>query len=126
MLEGEVIPVRNDLGDVLTTVDLVDDTRQRSGLTETQRSWRVDITPYEHRQVGVGIDPETGASVDFSTWVSPEWLSTQMWQEAEVATASPPSSHEVSADTRRIVGEQVADKLVDGVVALFLEGFVDP
>lgn len=109
--DGEVFtygygsPVVNDAGDVLSPLRVSDDTAEREGLGATERSWQVQLWPYQHREQGVGVDPETQASVDFATWVSPEWVATQIGQQAEVEAGVAPGYVEVSADVTEVQGE---------------------
>lgn len=109
-LEGRMIPVRDAAGQVLAAPVMVDDTDERVGLSETQRSWQVVMEPYLYRQEGVGVDPDTGASVDFECWQSPEWLATQVSQEAEVQRGAEPVYEDITGDTLVIEGEHAADK----------------
>lgn len=102
-LEGRMIPVTDDAGNILSTVALRDDSHERPDLSETQRSWAVSLQPYQHRQ-----DLEGGVS--FETWTSPEWLMTQVSQEAEVAEGAEPVYHDFSSDALLVTGEQAASK----------------
>ncbi|MEN6641978.1 MAG: hypothetical protein ABFE08_05990 [Armatimonadia bacterium] len=109
-LEGRMIPVVDDAGAMLSAPLLLDDSLAREGLTETQRSWQVQMAPHRHIEEGVGVDPDTGQAVDFETWVSPEWLATQVAQEAEVAKCAAPVYHDLSTDAIAVHGEHAQDK----------------
>lgn len=110
-IEGRTVPVRDDDGRVLTDVEVVDDTAEREGLGATQRSWRVRIVPHLHYEGDVGTDPDTGEDVEFSTWVSPEWLTTHMWQAAEVQSDEGVPCADVSGEAMAVSGERTAELL---------------
>lgn len=107
---GRTIPVRGADGEILTWVDTVDDTAEREGLTATQRSWRVQMWPYQHREQGVGTDPDTQETVDFATWVSPEWIAVQSGQFAEVEAQTVPTATEITGDLEELSGDQGAEE----------------
>jgi len=109
-LEGRMIPVRDAQGLVLGAPVIVDDTAERPGLTETERSWKVVMEPCRYRQENVGLDPESGEAVSFETWQSPEWLVSQVSQQAEVVRGPEPVYEDLSADAILIDGEHTVDK----------------
>ena len=51
----------------------------------------------------MGTDPDTGQDVEFSTWVSPEWLATQVVQDAEVETDAGLEGQDISGDVAAVV-----------------------
>lgn len=110
-VEGRSIPVIDDAGQVLAGVEVTDDTAEREGLGVTQRSWRVRMMPHLHYEGEVGTDPDTGEAVEFSTWVSPEWLATHMWQEAQVEVDEGLESADISGDVIAVSGERTDDLL---------------
>ncbi|MBU0606478.1 MAG: hypothetical protein KKI08_01275, partial [Armatimonadetes bacterium] len=110
LVEGRMIPVFDNDLQILSTPIIIDDTATREGLSETERSWKVQINPFRYRQEGVGIDPETEQPVDFETWLSPEWLSAQVVQAAELTEAGEPVYADLSADALAVEGEHAADK----------------
>jgi hypothetical protein len=110
LVEGRMIPVMDDDHAVLATPVIIDDTAGREGLSETERSWQVQINPYRHHEEEVGVDPDTGEQVDFETWVSPEWLTAQVAQAAELTPVGEPAYQELSADALAVEGEHAADK----------------
>jgi len=108
--EGRMIPVFDDKLRVLSTPIIIDDSAERPGLSETERSWKVQINPFRYRQEGVGVDPETQQAVGFETWLSPEWLSAQVVQAAELTAGGEPVYHDLSADALAAEGEHASDK----------------
>jgi hypothetical protein len=110
VLEGRMIPVCDDDLQILSTPIIIDDTLTRAGLSETERSWKVQLNPFRFRQEAVGTDPDTGEPVDFETWLSPEWLSAQMGQAAEVTTPGESVYTDLSADAVAVTGEHAADR----------------
>lgn len=109
-LEGRMLPVMDDLGQILAAPTVADDAAARTDLTATQRAWKVTLAPYQYQQESVGTDPDTGQAVDFKCSLSPEWLATQVSQEAEVALGPEPVYHDLSADAIVVAGEHAADK----------------
>lgn len=109
-VEGRMLPVWNEAGQIVAAPTVSDDTEQRLGLSATERSWKVEIAPHLYRQESVGTDPETGETVAFETWQSPEWLATQVSQEAEITPGAEPVYHDLSADVLRVDGEHAAEK----------------
>ena len=90
------LPVSGADGQPLSAVAVTDTTSQRSDLSSTQRAWRATIPPWLHRETGIGVDPDTGASVDFATCVSPELYSVQVGQYAQLLDAEQPEWVDVS------------------------------
>lgn len=111
VLEGRMIPVMDDGGQILAAPIIIDDSDTREGLSETERSWKVQINPLRYRQEDVGVDPETGEPAAFETWQSPEWLSAQVVQAAELTAGEEPVYQDISADAVAVEGEQAAGKL---------------
>lgn len=109
-LEGRMLPVMDDTGRILAAPTVEDESEGRAGLSETQRAWKVTLEPYRYEQEAVGTDPDTGEAVGFACDLSPEWLATQVSQEAEVALAVEPVYHDVSADAIVVSGEHATDK----------------
>jgi hypothetical protein len=109
-LEGKTLPVTDGQGRVLAAVLGNDDTAEREGLSPSERSYRVQIIPYRHRQEGVGIDPETQQSVDFETWVSPEWIGNQIGQYAEVESQAAGEGIDLSGAVLRVTGSRSLDR----------------
>jgi len=110
LLEGQIIPVTDDEGQILSAGLLIDDTETREGLSATQRSWKAQLNPYCFRQENVGVDPDTGEPVHFETWLSPQWLSAQMAQMPELEEGQEPEYEDVSGDVVAIRGEQTYAK----------------
>jgi len=110
LVEGRMIPVCDDDLQILSTPIIIDDSATREGLSETERSWKVQINPFRFRQENVGVDPETEQPVDFETWLSPEWLSAQVTQAAELTAAGEPVYTDLSADALAVEGEHAADR----------------
>ena len=111
LVEGRMMPVLDDDLQVLSTPLVIDDSGTRAGLSETQRSWKVQINPFRYRQEAVGVDPDTEETVDFETWLSPEWLATQVVQAAELSAGEEPVYRDLSADALAVEGEHAADKM---------------
>ena len=89
---------------MLSTPLVIDDSGTRAGLSETQRSWKVQINPFRYRQEAVGVDPDTEETVDFETWLSPAWLATQVVQAAELSAGEEPVYRDLSADALAVEG----------------------
>lgn len=109
-LEGKILPVTDGQGNILATVFGSDDTDQRPDLSPSQRSYKVQMMPYRHREEAVGRDPETQQSVDFETWVSPEWLGNQIGQYAEVESSSPGDGVDLSEAVLRVSGSRSVER----------------
>ena len=113
--EGELIldcrhlPVSAFDGTPLAAVATTDTTGERYDLTGSQRSWRATIPPWLHRETGIGVDPDTGASVDFETYVSPELYSIQLGQFAEFSEAEAPVWHDLSSSVAGVAAKHTGD-----------------
>ncbi len=103
-------PVLSDGGSLLAAATVADSSALRGDLAATQRAWRAVIQPHVWTQQEVGIDPETGEKVDFSTSVSPQLYAVHMGQYAEVETPEPPAEQDISEQVRRIEGSH-SDRL---------------
>lgn len=108
--EGRMIPVCDDDGEILSTPMIIDDSATRPGLTQTQRSWKVQINPFHYVQDNVGVDPGTQQPVSFETWLSPEWLSAQVAQAAELTAGGDPVYQDISGDALAVAGEHAMDR----------------
>ncbi|MFP4250211.1 MAG: hypothetical protein ACLFU7_11170 [Armatimonadota bacterium] len=98
ILQTQRLPVVDNDENVLAEVAGEDTTLTRPDLTSTQRAWRATIAPHVHTQTDVGVDPETGDPVDFTTCVSPELYTVQIGQYAEVLDNGEPTGSDVAAD----------------------------
>jgi len=100
------LPVIDDDFNPLHQVAVRDNTAEVSGLEPHQRTWQAELTPHLHTCYDVGTDPDTGASVDFHTAVSPELYSVQIGQFPELQTGAAPTSEDLTSKVISVTGRQ--------------------
>ncbi|MGC9318678.1 MAG: hypothetical protein ACP5KN_11675 [Armatimonadota bacterium] len=120
LLQAQRLPVVDNDDNVLAEVTAEDTTDSRDDLTATQRAWRATIAPYTHLQESVGIDPDTGEPVDFTTQVSPELYTMQIGQYAEVIDNGEPGATEIGDDVIAIESDH-PDRLRTGLCEMELD-----
>ena len=105
ILNHRHLPVIDDSDNSLVEVAVTDVTDQRTDLTSTQRAWRATLGPHVHREEGVGVDPDTGLSVDFETMVSPQLFSVCLGQYPQVEALTGPLYADIAGDVKAAAGE---------------------
>jgi hypothetical protein len=89
------VVARNDAGQILGDVAVVDTTGTMRGLKNTQRTWRATLTPGKH----------TVADPAFETWVSPELHAVQISQWPELVDTGASAWQEVKDDLLSVEAE---------------------
>lgn len=97
--------VVDDEGRELAQAQAEDTTAERSDLTSTQRAWQATIKPYRYQQAGVGVDPDSGEPVHFTTQVSPQLFAVQIGQYAEVLDRGEPERADITGDVKAVRGD---------------------
>ncbi|MGI5820116.1 MAG: hypothetical protein ACOX9R_18680 [Armatimonadota bacterium] len=98
ILQTQRLPVLDNDETVLAQVTGEDTTALRGDLTPTQRAWRATIAPHVHTEEDVGVDPDSGDPVGFTTCVSPELYTVQIGQYAEVLDNGEATCEEIARD----------------------------